>query len=49
MVNCPECEAKVDIEGITPGKNVKCAECGTKSEVVKEGKKIDLYPTDIEY
>ncbi len=49
MAECPECEKDVDIEDIAPGKTIKCPECGIKAEVIKEGSKKELYPTDIEY
>ena len=49
MAECPECDAEVDIEEIAPGKTIKCPECGAKAEVIKDGRKKELYSTDIEY
>ncbi|MFH0987237.1 MAG: hypothetical protein V1911_04330 [Candidatus Micrarchaeota archaeon] len=49
MAECPSCGAETDIENIALGKTIKCPGCGVKLEVVKEGKKKELYETEIEY
>ena len=48
MAKCPECDEENEIEAINPGKTIKCAGCGANLEVIKEGKKKELYPTDLE-
>lgn len=49
MAKCPECGKDIDIENVEPGKTIKCPGCNKKFEVIKEGKRKELYATDIEY
>ena len=49
MVKCPDCSVEIEIESINPGKTVKCSGCGKKFEVIKEGKKKELYETEVDY
>lgn len=49
MAECPACGAKNDIENINPGKLIKCSGCGKKMEVIKDGKKKELYETEVDY
>jgi lysine biosynthesis protein LysW len=49
MVKCPDCGVDIDIENVKPGKTVKCPGCGKKFEVIQEGKKKELYETEVDY
>ena len=48
MAEC-NCGHEIDIEDVEPGKTLKCEKCSTKYEVVKEGRRKELFETEVDY